>query len=369
MELQTIHKRLYWSALALAAYVILLLAIQLATTKKSSELASYSAAVSTLPGRFHEPMSRYELATVAQALRALQAGGDLGVFGLPYSAPSLATVLGEDRFDMDATLALLDDGRIRPALAKVELLATKVQRVNERRGRILAYLQWLSLAGVFLIVLFISNAWWRSRTSLTDNISAAEEPEEDESAQTFNDYLQKVLEEEVAFTGFAAKLNCKGFDEVILPSDLLSPIETAAEQLVRNSIEHGGRALEDRLMAGKSEHLNIDVHLTEHDNHYELVVRDDGEGIDETEVVLRAIKLELLSAENAREIPPGQGIKYIFLPGYSGEKQAFGVSQNSISLDKLRRMIKLHGGTIGLQNLPGKYCQFTIKFAKPKDQP
>jgi chemosensory pili system protein ChpA (sensor histidine kinase/response regulator) len=93
-------------------------------------------------------------------------------------------------------------------------------------------------------------------------------------------------------------------------------------------------------------------------------VRDDGEGIDETDVLLRAVKLELISAEQARKVPKGQGVKYIFMPGYSGEKQAFGVAENSISLDQIRRKVKRHGGSISLQNLPGSYCQLSVRFLK-----
>lgn len=369
MEQQTIHKRLYWAALILAIYVLFLLSAQLLTAKSASERASYTAAVATLPGRFHEPMSFYELEYMVELLQALQLGGDVSALGVKHLAPPLAEVLGEDRFDMDATLALLEDKRVRPALAKVELLAAKVERANERRGRIWSYLPWGSIAGIFAILLFLGQAWRRSRSKLTDNISIIDEPGEAPAPETFEEYLQKVIDEEFAFTGFKGKLNCTGFDKVTLPQELMAAVETAAEQLVRNSVEHGGRASEDRLMADKPEFLGIDVSLSENDSHYELVVRDDGEGIDETEVVLRAIKLGLLSAEDARRIPRGQGLKYIFMPGYSGEKQAFGVSENSIGLDEVRRIVKQNGGTTGLLNLPGSHCQFTMRFAKEPINP
>lgn len=364
LDLTTLNKRLYWSALVLAAFVLLTLCLQLVTVKGAAERTRYVAAVATLPGQLHEPVSTYTIQHIAGLLQSLQLGGDLSGLGVTQPVPSLDIVLGEDRFDMDSTLALLEDKRIRPARAKIELLVAKVERANQRRGRLLSYLPWASIAGVLAILLFVSQAWWRSRSTLIDNIAAVDEPIVALESEAFDDYLAKVLDEEMAFTGFRAKLNCLGFDQVTLPSELVLPIETAAEQFLRNSIEHGGRLSEDRLMSHKPEFLSVDVSLTETDSEYQLTVRDDGEGIDETEVVLRAIKLGLLTAEAARKIPKGQGIKYIFMSGYSGEKQAFGVSENSIGLDQVRRLVKQSGGVTGLQNSPGTYCQFTIRFNK-----
>jgi signal transduction histidine kinase len=340
----------------------------LAVSKSNAQAAAYSAAIATLPSRLHESMSDYEIQRLIEILNEVKTGGDLLILGSSLRSVPLAEVLGDDRFDMASTLSLLADKRIRPTQAKLELLITKVERRQARQVKFFVYLHWLALFGAGCLVIYLSYCWWATRSKLAANIAVADQAlhiaAEPITATSYVDYLQSVVNEEIAFTGFAARLECSDFAESELPADLLETIEIALEQLVRNSIEHGGRTAEQRLMAGKAEYLRIDLSFVESETDYTVVVRDDGEGIDEMTVLQRVLDLRLLPKQAISSVSKGHGIKYIFLRGYHEAKQAFGVSENSIGLYDVRSLVQSRGGRITVKNSPGSFCQFSIRFDK-----
>ncbi|MFT6006673.1 MAG: sensor histidine kinase regulating citrate/malate metabolism [Pseudoalteromonas tetraodonis] len=84
-------------------------------------------------------------------------------------------------------------------------------------------------------------------------------------------------------------------------------------------------------------------------------------------VLERVLGLKLLSKKAISSVSQGQGIKFIFLRGYHEVKQAFGVSENTMGLYEVRRLIQSEGGRISVKNAPESFCQFTIRFNKPNN--
>jgi len=356
-------KRLIRFGALLLVYLAICFAVHLVLYKSTLELSSYRTMIASVSGRIHEPMSQYEIQHLSSQVSEIEFGGDLRGLGLNYEAKPLASYLRPTSFDMRASLKLLDDGRLRAAQVKFDSLSSKIDAVYARRIYLLSTLSKVA-GGVALILLFIFAWLWRRSTGhWSQEISVAQEAIGDDT-WSFERYLQAVVGEEVKFIGHRASLACNGFDIPHIDSSLRAALEQIAEQLVRNSIEHGGRPAEDRLLVGKADHLSIRVTLEEQQSSWLLSVWDDGEGLDADEILKRALELKLLNQASANTLVPEQRVKLVFMRGFTTREQLVSTAENDAPLSELRVIAKRFQGVMSVQNQHGDYCQFMARFPK-----
>lgn len=334
--------------------------------KPTLELAAYRAVVKSTPGQFHEPMSNYALKHLSANMLLLNNGGDLSSLGLGKREPSLAMRLGDDKFDMRATIALLEDGRLRPAKAKLEILSNKLDRIYARRVQILKYLAFIALGGGVLVLLYMLWISLKTRPRLSDEISPLSEfnTNRESTRQPFAERLTAIVAEEQKFGPNSAQINSVGFDMPDVKTSLMNTVEHIAENLVRNSVIHGGRSAEQRLLAGKPDRLSIRASFQLRQNDYLLSVWDNGEGIDPNVAIANALELGLISDETAKKIPIEQGIKLVFLRDFTTRINIASKPDDDLGLDTMHEMAKQQGGIFSIRNQPGVSCQFSVKFPK-----
>ncbi len=361
-------KRLIWFSLACLAYFSTCLLTFISLNKSTLELASYRTMSASIPGRIHDPMSQYEIDYLVSVVERVQFGGDLTVLGLNFDAEPAEYYLQPSSFDFQSSLALLKQGRLRAAQVKFDSFASKVDSTYERRLKLLLRLS--ALAGIVALVLALTFLWllYRSKSRLDSEVELL--PDEALGEESFSSYLQSVVEEEAKFSGHRAQLNCIGFDngefnrEGQEAADHRETLELIAEQLVRNSIEHGGRLPETRLLAGKPEYLSIRVSLQDAKEYWLMSVWDNGEGLDGDRLLERALSLGLISEASAKQLEPEQRIKLIFLGGFTTRDRSVSKSDNNRTLAEIRAVLKSLKGVISVQNQVGVSCQFVIRFPK-----
>lgn len=350
----------------LVAYVISYFILHSHFRLQGLNAAEYKSAVTSLSPRVYDGMPSEETDRIVDALRDLETGGAQPFLGLAFDNPPLNKFLGEDSFDMAATIRLLREGQNSAAASKLKLLATKVARVQAREGRIV---QIIAIAGLLLaglIAAYVVFAGLRMRRHWQQEITVLSEAGElPLIPKNFADLLEYVIREEAAFTGHHSVLQISGIASDQLPSPLSMIVEQIIEQMVRNSVQHGGRPSEVRVMSGKPEKMTVQVAIKETSSDYIVAVRDDGEGINYTDIVERAIELGLLDQSKADAMPLERAIKLIFLADYHSPNKQLSLSETDQSLGELRLLIKSVGGFISIQNQVREYCQFTIRF--PKD--
>ena len=178
------------------------------------------------------------------------------------------------------------------------------------------------------------------------------------------DSLQQLAATVSERTGKRAALSTYGLQEGNIPEELAEPVNSIIVQLIRNSIVHGCLEPEQRLAAGKSDFINITTSFSETDDSYELLVRDDGEGFDEDRIVQIAIDKELITAEEAEKIKPGQALKLAFKPGFSTLDDVEMDGGRGVGLDVVHNMVKDLGGSVFVQQKHGQHCQFKISIPK-----
>ena len=360
-------KRLMVASVALATYIIAYVLVTHWYQKKLEKLIFIAGTVSTLPGRVHEGLTEPEVTRLITELEQLDSGQHVTVQGQFFSPQSLNSLLGEDEFEIGSTIRLLDDAQFEAAKLKLGLLVTKFERVIARRTQLMTVTHYIGLVITALLAGYAFYTGLRARRSWKHEITVLSADDAPLPVpQNFREFLEHVVREEASFTGHRAELTVSGVATSQLPEPLSMVVEQLVEQFIRNSIQHGGRPPESRVMAGKENFMSIYVSIHETPTDYIVMVRDDGEGLDFEDIIERAVELGILDADSAQSMPLERAIKLIFLPDYHGRNKQLSLSEHEQTLGELRLLIKSVGGFVSIQNQVREYCQFTVRFPKAR---
>ena len=140
-------------------------------------------------------------------------------------------------------------------------------------------------------------------------------------------------------------------------------IESLADPLthmIRNSIDHGIERPDVRQANGKSREGVIYLKAGNHGGRIEITIEDDGAGINRERVQQLAIEKGLIRAEDT--ISPEEIDHLIFAAGFSTAKEVSDISGRGVGMDVVRRNIESIGGTVMVQNNPGRGSRFIISL-------
>ena len=185
-----------------------------------------------------------------------------------------------------------------------------------------------------------------------------------ESANPFANALHKLAQTVSQRNEKRAHISTHGLMLSDLPETLQEPLQSIAVQLVRNSIVHGALKPEQRTSAGKTDYINITTSLSENDQSYMLLVRDDGEGFDNQAILDRAIELGIFNDEQRSRINEDHAFKLVFHSGFSSLTNANLDGGRGVGLDVVHTMVKDFGGAISVQHKKGFFCQFKVTIPK-----
>ncbi len=139
---------------------------------------------------------------------------------------------------------------------------------------------------------------------------------------------------------------------------VLDRIGAPLEHLLRNAVAHGIESKSDRQSNGKDEVGKININVRTLNDEINIVVSDDGGGVDLEKVKERAINRNLLQ-EN-QEITEDTLLSVIFEPGFSTADDVTQIAGRGVGLDVVRNDISSLGGRIDLSSEAGKGSIFNI---------
>jgi two-component system chemotaxis sensor kinase CheA len=130
--------------------------------------------------------------------------------------------------------------------------------------------------------------------------------------------------------------------------------------LIRNSIDHGIEAPEVRRRAGKPEVGRVRLDAAQRGNHVQIVVEDDGAGLDEERIRQVAVQRGLATAEALADLSRREILNLVFTPGFSTARKVTSMSGRGVGLDVVKTNIAELSGIIDLSTTRGLGTHFEI---------
>jgi two-component system, chemotaxis family, sensor histidine kinase and response regulator WspE len=144
--------------------------------------------------------------------------------------------------------------------------------------------------------------------------------------------------------------------------DILERIEAPLNHLLRNAVDHGMEAPEERVRVGKLPEGKVRLEARHSAGMLLVEVADDGRGLD-AEVVRRAIIVKgLAPLEVAEKLTAAELLEFLFLPGFTMKEAVTEISGRGVGLDVVQTTMKSLGGSVRVTSEPGKGMQFQLQL-------
>lgn len=142
--------------------------------------------------------------------------------------------------------------------------------------------------------------------------------------------------------------------EVELDKSILEGLSDPLTHLIRNCVDHGIESPGERENAGKPRTGLIRIKAFHEGGQVNLVVIDDGHGIDAEAVAEKAQSKGLVSSAELAKMSAKEKLSLILLPGLSTAKKVTDVSGRGVGMDVVKTNIEKLGGHLELESELGK---------------
>jgi chemotaxis protein histidine kinase CheA/ActR/RegA family two-component response regulator len=159
--------------------------------------------------------------------------------------------------------------------------------------------------------------------------------------------------------GKKVQLHLEGAENEI-DKNIIETLSDVFIHTVRNAIDHGIEAPEERRKAGKQEAGQLSIRCIQESGSMKISIADDGRGIDTEGIRKKILERELLSPEHAAQLTREELINYIFQTGFSTSSQVSTLSGRGVGMDAVRSSVEHMKGSIFVESSPGKGTCFII---------
>ncbi|WP_449254592.1 hybrid sensor histidine kinase/response regulator [Bosea sp. (in: a-proteobacteria)] len=144
--------------------------------------------------------------------------------------------------------------------------------------------------------------------------------------------------------------------------DILEQLDAALGHLLRNAVDHGIEPPEERRAAGKPEEGEIRIEARHSAGLLQIIVADDGRGIDPAALREATVARGLVAAENAESLSEAELLEFLFLPGFSMKTAVTDISGRGVGLDAVQAMVRQVRGQVGVVSQPGLGTRFQLQL-------
>ena len=135
-------------------------------------------------------------------------------------------------------------------------------------------------------------------------------------------------------------------DHIEVDKMIVEKLSDPLMHILRNCLDHGLEAPDERKNLGKDETGKITISAREEEKNFILTISDDGRGIDLDKVREKAISSGFLTAEQLDKMSPGEITKLIFTAGLSTAKKTTTVSGRGVGMDVVGKNIEELKGSV-----------------------
>ena len=128
-------------------------------------------------------------------------------------------------------------------------------------------------------------------------------------------------------------------------------------QLIKNAVVHG--------IQSEQKDGEIDIGVNVVGDSIQTIVKDNGRGINWSEIIDNAIKLKLISKAVSKKLNKEAKEELLFSPGISQSKQLTTIAGRGVGLSLVRQRVEELGGEINIKTIAGKGTTFIIDLPLP----
>jgi two-component system chemotaxis sensor kinase CheA len=130
--------------------------------------------------------------------------------------------------------------------------------------------------------------------------------------------------------------------------------------MVRNSIDHGIEAPEDRVKAGKPKSGQLRLKAYHQAGNIVIDISDDGRGLNKSRILKKAVANGLV--REGQELSDQEIFKLIFAAGLSTAEKITDISGRGVGMDVVKRNVEALRGRIDIASIEGKGSTFSIRL-------
>ncbi|MEL6347922.1 MAG: chemotaxis protein CheW [Myxococcota bacterium] len=173
--------------------------------------------------------------------------------------------------------------------------------------------------------------------------------------------LPRLVRDTAALCDKQVELSMSGQDTE-LDRTILEAIRDPLTHIVRNAIDHGIETPTERNASAKSPAGQLQLRAYHEGGQVNIVIADDGGGINLEKVRVRARERGLVSAETLNRMNDHDVTQLIFHPGFSTAEKITNVSGRGVGMDVVRTNIEKIGGQVEVETRSGKGTSVKIRI-------
>ena len=166
--------------------------------------------------------------------------------------------------------------------------------------------------------------------------------------------LERAVRDIALVTGKDVELELQG-GEIEVDRSVITGLTDPLLHLVRNAVDHGLEAPEERDSLGKPTCARVTVSASLRGAQVQVVVADDGRGLNLQKIRDRLRRRGLPEPSSERDL-----MNSIFLPGFSTAEVITDVSGRGVGMDVVKSQVEGLHGTIEIATQPGLGSRFTM---------
>jgi len=171
--------------------------------------------------------------------------------------------------------------------------------------------------------------------------------------------LPRMVRDTATGLGKSVQLHVEGSD-VELDREMIEVMRDPLVHIIRNAIDHGIEAPDDRRKLGKREAGRLAVSARQSGNQIIIEIADDGRGIDTERLIKKLVANGKRREEELRALSERAKLALVFEPGLSSKDEVSEVSGRGVGMDVVRSSIEAIGGRVELDSVPGKGLRLAI---------
>lgn len=173
----------------------------------------------------------------------------------------------------------------------------------------------------------------------------------------FSEHYYRLVRQVARETDKKASLQIQG-EEVEIDRSILERMNSPLEHLLRNAVVHGVENAETRLQLNKTEIGQITMSIQQENNQVIIMIKDDGAGLDISNIRKKAIQLGLIQEKDT--LDDNQIMSLIYAQGLTTAQEITEIAGRGVGMDIVKNEITALGGHIEVSSEAKQGVTFQI---------